>query len=200
MANKRSPSSSVNAFLFLTRSSPVPAYSSMIRSLRISSLGLREQATHLSETFKHNETERYCNLSYIRVEHRNYLHDLLTIHSLCPVWRSKELREDATRINISDKHISSWAGNQSQLSIQTYITKHPASFIAVNTGHEWFSETFMFMEQLIHRFSQEMPIKICRKSESLILNIFIYMEYKSLYRKVLKQLTSVHFSVTLHVS
>lgn len=47
-----------------------------------------------------------------------------------------------------------------QFSIHTYISKKPAPFIIINTSHEWHSETFMILEQLIHRFFEEVSVNI----------------------------------------
>ena len=106
MVNIRSPSISVNPSLFFTRSSPFSVYSSVIKPLL---MGLTQKAVYMLKRFEHDETGLGVNtvsgqcLSYIRVEQGNYVLDTLLIHSLSPVWKSKELREDTAGINISDK-------------------------------------------------------------------------------------------------
>lgn len=96
MVNRISPISSVNPFLFFTRSSPVPMYSSVSKSTMIASLGLRKWETCLYEKLEHDKEEKCCNvrrcLSYIIVEYGQHVDDLLTIHPLRPVWRSHKLR------------------------------------------------------------------------------------------------------------
>ncbi len=66
-------------------------------------------------------------------------------------------------------HILKWAVNLPQLSIHTYMTNYPAPFIVISARNEWHSVEFMFTEQLIHRFWQEVPIETCRISNSVFL-------------------------------
>ena len=161
MVNIRSPSTSVKPALFFTRSSPFPVYSSTIKPLM---MGFRNRATHVFKRFGQDETVILYQASVCLTSGFKMEIVFWTLSWSIPsvqfggakIWEKTQLE---LTFQTKSKYLMGSYGNQ--VSIHTYTSKWPAPFIIINTSHEWHSEKFMFLEQLVNRFGQEVSINIC---------------------------------------
>lgn len=171
MEKKKSPRSSVYTSRIFTRSLPDLTYSFTIRSLMYASLGLRKQTTTKA-------CWRGLNIE-IKKGTDTVLHQgrTQTVCSQYPVDPFLQSRLEVKRTKDRQMH-QIWKRSHRNpqmctfliyLNVCSYLSKNKSTFVISCACHERYCEQFMFLEQLICRFCQEVSINSYRISQNRVL-------------------------------